>query len=294
MNGPITAPVVTLPKVRRELRPTAELAADTHGAIVTGAAGTAAGETVIGTITFPAGGPWLIWGVYGFMVAVTPTAAEVVAGNFRLNAVSGDIIPNPAPSRFPMSAVGSQLGATLPSVLHPLKIWPVQYEAPGKGVMQMIVNQAVGNTVAPQCLLGVLFGKTIPSVMPIRFIDTVRAQVAAAVDTLIGTVTVAERATRITAVGGILAQDNVITTVEELIGYFRLASDDVRLPPAQFPFSGVWGGGLGALILTGGAQVPVMIPVEIPVEGGARIDCYALLNTLVTNAAEIEIFIAYE
>ncbi|MBA7705614.1 hypothetical protein ES703_114446 [subsurface metagenome] len=249
---------------------------------------------MIGTITFPAGGPWVIWGVWGFMVAATPTAAEVIAGHMRLNAVSGDILPNPAPSRFPLNAVGSQLGATLPAVMHALKIWPVLFEAPGKGVMQMIVNQAVGNTVAPECVLGVLFGKTIPSQMPIRFIDTVRAQVAAAVDTLIGTVTIAERATRITQVGGILVQDNVITTVEELLGYFRLASDDVRMPPAQFPFSAVYGAGLGALIQQAVAQLPVMIPVEIPVEGGARIDCYTLLNTAVSNAAEIEIFIAYE
>jgi len=272
----------------------AELQSDTHGAIVTGAGGTAAGETLIGTITFPAGGPWIIWGVHGSMVAVTPTAAEIVAGHFRLNAASGDIIPNPAPSRFPLSAVSSQLGATLPATQHPLKIWPVQYEAPGKGVLQLIVNQAVGNTVAPQCLLGVLFGKTIPSVRPIRYIDRVRGQVAAAVDTAIGTLTLAEKATRITAVGGILCQDNVITTVEELIGFFRLSSDDVRMPPAQFPFSAVYGGGLGALILNTGAQVPVMIPVDIPVPGGGRIDCFALLNTLVTNAAEIQIYIAYE
>jgi len=283
-----------LPAVRRELRPTTELAADTHGAVVAGTLGTAAGETVVGTITFPAGGPWVIWGLWGFVVATTPTAGETMAGHMRLNAVSGDIIPNPAPSRFPLSAVGSQLGATLPSVKHALKIWPVQYEAPGKGVVQLIVNQAVGNTVAPECVMGVLFGKTIPSMMAFRFMDTVRAQLAAAVDTLIGTVTIAERATRITAVGGILVQDNVITTVQELIGYFRLGSDDVRMPPAQFPFSAVYGGGLGALILASAAQVPVMIPVEIPVEGGARIDCYTLLNNLVTNAAEVEIFIAYE
>jgi len=196
----------------RRLRPTTpgiavpELASDTHGFAVAGAAGVAAGETVIGTVTFPAGGPWKIWGVWGFMVAVTPTAAEIVAGNMRLNSVSGDIMPNPAPSRFPLPAVSSQLGATLPSTLHPLKIWPVDYEAPGKGVMQLIVNQAVGNTVAPQCVLGVLYGKTIPSQVPIRYIDTVRAQVAAAVDTLIGTITVSEKASRITAVGGFFAR----------------------------------------------------------------------------------------
>jgi len=294
MNGPITGLIPGALPTRRELRPITELAADTHGAVVAGTLGTAAGETVVGTITFPAGGPWIIWGLWGFMVATTPTAAEVVAGHMRLNAVSGDILPNPAPSRFPLNAVGSQLGATLPAVKHALKIWPVSYEAPGKGVIQLIINQAVGNTVAPEAVMGVLFGKTVPSYMPYRFMDTVRAQLAAAVDTLIGTVTIAERATRIIAVGGILAQDNVITTVQELIGYFRLASDDVGMAPAQYPFSAVYGGGLGALILASAAQVPVMIPVEIPVEGGARIDCYTLLNNLVTNAAEVEIFIAYE
>lgn len=271
-----------------------EMVSDTHSAIVTGAGGTAAGETVIGTITFPAGGPWIIWGVFGFMVAATPTAAEVIAGHMRLNAASGDIVPNPAPSRFPLSGVMSQLGGTLPAVKHPLKIWPTDYGAPGKGVLQLILSQAVGNTVAPQSVLGVLFGKTIPSVRPIRYIDSVRIQTNAAVDTAIGTITLAEKATKITAVGGILVQDNVITTAEELIGFFRLSSDDVRMPPAQFPFSACYGAGLGALIVANSAQVPVMIPVEIPVPGGGRIDCFVDLNTALTTNAEIEIFIAYE
>lgn len=284
---------------RREMRPVPraavpELESDTHGSVVAGAAGTAAGETVIGTITFPAGGPWKIWGVWGFMVAATPTAAEVVAGHMKLNAVSGDIIPNPAPSRFPLSAVGSMLGATLPVQMHPLQIFAVDYETPGKGVLQLIVNQAVGNTVAPQCVLGVLYGKTIPVQYPIRFIDRVRVQTALAVDTAVGTITVAEKASRITAVGGILVQDNVITTAEELLGFFRLGSDDVRMPPALFPFSAAYGAGLGALILAGVAQRPVMIPVDIPIHGGGRIDAFVDLNTALTNAAEVQIYIAYE
>jgi len=274
--------------------PVAELSSDTHSVIVAGAAGVAAGETVIGTITFPAGGPWKLWGVFGFMVNATPTAAEVIAGHMRLNAVSGDIIPNPAPSRFPLSAVGSSLGGTLPPVIHPLKIWNVDYEAPGKGVLQLIVNQAVGNIVAPQCLLGVLFGKTVPSQKAFRFVDMVRIQTNLAVDTVIGTITLAEKATRIIAVGGILAQDNVITTAEELIGFFRLSSDDVRMPPAQFPFSAVYGAGLGAAIEQAAAQVPVMIPVDIPVPGGGRIDCFVDLNTALTTNAEVQVYLAYE
>ncbi len=271
-----------------------ELASDTHGAVVSGAADTAAGETVIGAITFPAGGPWKIWGLWGFMVNATLTAAEVVAGHIRLNSVSGDIIPNPAPSRFPLSAVGSILGAVGSPQMHSLQIFPVFYEAPGKGVMQLIVNQAVGNAVAPQCVLGILFGKSIPQAYPFRYIDRVRVQTKAAVDTAVGTVTLAEKATRITAIGGILIQDNVITTQEELLGFFRLSSDDVRMPPAQFPFSAVYGAGLGAAINQPVAQVPRMIPVEIPVPGGGRIDVFVDLNTGLTNEAEVQIYIAYE
>ena len=271
-----------------------ELVSDSHGAAVVGAGGVVAGETVIGQITFPAGGPWKIWGVWGFMVNATITPAEVLCGNMRIEAVSGDITPNPAPSRFPLAAIGSILGATGPQQMHPLKVWPVDYEAPGKGVINLIVNQPVGNTVAPQCALGVLFGKTVPSQVPIRFIDTVRVQTNLAPDTAIGQLTLAEKATRITAIGGILVQDNVVVTLEELIGFFRLSSDDVRMPPAQFPFSAVYGGGLGALIEDGVAQTPVMIPVNIPVPGGGRIDCFVDVNTATTNNFEVQIYIAYE
>jgi len=284
----------------RQVRPAApprggpELVSDTHGAVVVGAGGVVAGETVIGQIIFPAGGPWKIWGLWGFMVNVTMTAAEVLCGNMRIDAVSGDIVPNPSPSRFPLGAIGSILGATGPQQMHPLKVWPVDYEAPGKGVINLIVNQPVGNTVAPQCALGVLFGKTVPSMVPIRFIDTVRVQTNLAPDTAIGQLTLAEKATRITAVGGILVQDNVITTVESLIGFFRLSSDDIRMPPAQFPFSAVYGGGLGALIEDGVAQTPVMIPVNIPVPGGGRIDCFVDVNVATTNNFEVQIYIAYE
>jgi len=287
----IQAPVRP-PPAARPAQPDVE--SDTHSVIVTGAGGTAAGETVIGTVTFPAGGPWKIWGLFGFMVNATKTAAEVVCGNMRLNSVSGDIEPNPSPSRFPLGAVGSILGATGAPAMHRLHIWPVDFTAPGKGVLQLIVNQPVGNTVAPQCVLGVMFGKTVPTGRPIRYIETVRAQTNLAVDTVIGQILLAEKATRITHVGGILVQDNVMTTAEELIGYFRLASDDIRMPPAQFPFSAVFGAGIGAAIDAGLAQIPKMIPVEIPTPGGARIDCYVDLNTALTNAAEIQIYIAYE
>jgi hypothetical protein len=79
-----------------------------------------------------------------------------------------------------------------------------------------------------------------------------------------------------------------------LIGFFRLASDDVKLPPMQLPFNNVYGAGLGALIQGGNQGRIDYIPVDIPVQGGARINAFVDLNTAVTNAADCEIFIAYE
>jgi len=85
-----------------------------------------------------------------------------------------------------------------------------------------------------------------------------------------------------------------LTTAEELIGFFRLSSDDVNLAPSQWPFGASYGAGVGALIGNDVIAPPSMIPVAIGVPGGARIDTFVDLNTALTNAAEVEIFIGYE
>ncbi len=266
----------------------------TFGMAVAGAGSAAAGDTTIGTITLPANGPWTIFQVWALMAAATATAAEKRGGHFRLNSVSGDLEPNPAPSRFPTGLVSAQLGATGGQAICPLQIHDVDYRAQGKAVIELIFNNAATVTVADQVVLGIIFGKTRPVKKPIRFIDRARAQVTAATDTTIGTLILSEGATRIIGVGCVAAQDNVLTTAEELIGFFRLASDDVPIVPAQYPLSAAFGAGLGALVGPPAMAQPVIIPVDIPVPGGARIDCFVDLNTALTNAAEVEVFIAYE
>jgi hypothetical protein len=201
--------------------------------------------------------------------------------------------PNPAPSRFPTGIIGSFLGAVEDAVYSPTLFYDVDYEASGKAVIDMIYNEPTAVTVATQVVLGVCFGKTIPTPQRIRFIDRVRVAQTAVADTAVGTITISEKAEQIVAVGCVIAQDAVITAGEELLGYFRLASDDIKMPPAQFPCSGGFGAGLGATIGQSMASVPMMVPVLIPVVGGARIDCFIKLNTAVTNAAEVEVFIAY-
>lgn len=272
----------------------AELETNTHSSIVVGTMGIGAGDNAVGAITLPAGGPWLIHDVFCQVVSVTPTAAESVGGHFRFDPASGDLTPAPAPSRFPVFESGSSLGATIDRGHCPLNLFPVNWIGAGKAVINCVYHNAIAGTVGTEVVLGMMYGKARPEKKPLVFSDVARAAVAVTADTAIGTITLAEKATKIVGICGILSQDGVLVTVESLTGFFRLASDDVKLPPMQLPFNNVYGGGLGALI-QGGNQGPInYIPVDIPVEGGARINAFVDLNVAVSNAADVEIFIAYE
>ena len=267
---------------------------DSHCAVVVGAGSTAAGDTSLGTITLPAGGPWIIMGVFAQVAAPTATAGECFGGHVRLVSLDGDVDPNPAPSRFPTGIGPSFLGATHPVTHNELMVFDCEYTAPGKARIEIIYNEASAVTVATQVVAGIIFGKTRAGKRPIKFINRVRAAVTSAADTSVGTITLSEKAVAITYVGGVLAQDGVLTVAEELLGFFRLSSDDVNMAPSQWPFNAAYSAGLGALIANNEVVLPKMIPVIISVPGGARIDCFVDLNTAVTNAAEVEIFIAYE
>jgi len=271
-----------------------EAETNTHSMLVAGAGLAAQGDALIGTITLPAGGPWLVHDVYGQVAAVTATAAEVVGGHYRFEVASGDLTPNPAPSRFPCREASSALGATIDRGVSQLNLFPVAWEAAGKAVINIYGYNNVANTGIPQWIIGLLFGKTRPEKRPMLFCDTVRAAVAAAADTAVGTITLAEKATRITGICGILNQSGVLVTAEELLGFFRLSSDDVKLPPMQLPFNCAYGAGLGALITGASERTIQFIPIDIPVVGGARIAVNVDLNTAVTNAADVAIYLAYE
>lgn len=267
---------------------------NTHGLVIAAAGQTAAGELSLGTVTLPADGPWIIHNVFGQIVSATATAAEATGGYMRFDAASGDIDPNPAPSRWPVICSGSTLGATIDQQFCALQMYDVNWAAPGRATLQFLFNNTVAATVAPQIVMGILFGKSIPEKKRFLFCDTCRVTTNSAADTAIGTITLSEKATRITGLMGVLVNDGVLTTAEELIGFFRLASDDVNLVPAQYPFPMGFSAGLGALI-QGASFVPSgFIPVDIPIVGGARINCFVDLNTAVTTAAEVQVYIAYE
>jgi len=266
----------------------------THSDLVVGAGGTVAGVTTIGTIILPAGGPWIIYGVFGQVVQQTATPGESFGGSVELIAIGGDIRPNPSPSRFPIGMGGSFLGATNAQRCTPLALWPVNYEAPGKASIQMNYREESAVTVASLVICGLLYGLAIPETKRITYIDRVRVATNAAAETAVGDFTLSESASRITHVGGIIVQDNVLVTAEELLGFFRLSSDSAIIQPANYPCGQAFGAGLGAVIEQPFAFVPRMIPVDIPVPGGSIIEAFIDLSTAVTNNAEVEIFLAYE
>lgn len=266
-----------------------------HSMIVSGGASTGAADTTIGTIELPARetGNWIIHKIFAQVVRATATAAESVGGNIRLSPAQGELTPNPAPSRFPVFESGSFLGATADVSHCPLQMFDVQYEATGQARIDIIYENAIAATVAAQVVAGVIFGDARPEVMPALFCDRVRNTVTAATESSIGTITLSQNASMITGLCGILQQDGVLTAGEELIGFFSMSSDDVKLVPAQFPFNTVFGAGLGGTI-QGGDQGKIMfLPVNIEVPDGARIDCFVDLNTAVTNGADVEIFLQY-
>ena len=267
---------------------------NTHSALVTGAGSTAAADTTIGQITLPADGPWLIHNVFALLARATATAAESIGGHFRLESAQGDIEPSPAPSRFPVFESGSFLGATAPVSKMDLALYDVNYTAPGRSAINMIYHQAIACTVAAQVILGVMYGRTRPEKRPIQYCDTVRAAVTTTAASQLGTITLSERATRITQIAAVLQQDGVLVTAEELIGHIYLTSDDIDLVPAQYPCNSAFGAGIGILIDGAGSSPVNFIPVDIPVPAGARVNVFAVLNTAVTNGADCEVFLGYE
>lgn len=274
--------------------PGTEGEADTHGMTARGAGGAAIGNTTIANIVLPAGGDWRIFGFWGQVVPATATAAEVIGGHISFQATAGDLTPDPSPTKFPIPAFGSFLGAAAPVQVSPLRVYPIDYVAPGKASIDLIYHTPVALTVAPQVAMGIIFGKTIPPLRPFVFMDGARTTVAGATPSAVGTLVLAEKASRITWISGIVAQDGVLVAGEELIGIFKLDSDDIKMTPAEYPLSAAIGAGLGTAIGSPAPIMPVWIPVSIPVKGGARIDCTVDLNTAITNAADVEIFVAYE
>ena len=268
----------------------------THGMAVQGVGGTAdASLTQVGAnIILPAGGPWLIQKIWGQACLHTPTVSESLIGSLVFNSFSGDIEPDPAPGVYPIMGLPGAMGANEPQPMSPLSIWDVDWSASGKATVQLSFLNRGGNTVAPEIACGIIFDSEPIVRRPLKFCDGVHASVAAAVATAIGTITLAEKATRIVGICTTLVNGAAVAASEESMGIITLQSDDIKLPPSQYPTAFCHSAALGTP--TGACSCPGydFIPLNIPVEGGARININITMSIAVTGGADVCTYIAYE
>lgn len=268
----------------------------THAFVVTGNGGTAADAvTQIGdNITLPAGGPWIIHGIWGQVVRVTTVPNEGAGGIIRLDTISGDITPQPAPAKFPLigACVAESANAAISAV--PLNIFDVLYNAAGKATAKLsyINDQAI--TTASKIAAGIIFGDSIPIPKNSPFCDSVQADFASAAETQLGTITLAEKATRITGILADLNKADAVTVAEEIMATIRLGSPDIQFPPAQYPCCRAFNASDGTAVGQSATPMALFIPVDIPVIGGARVDVFATTTRSVTGNASVRVFLKYE
>lgn len=271
------------------------MAADSsHGQVIVAAGVATVANTRLGEFTVPAReGGWTMNHVMGQLVPITNTPAEAVNGFFGFTTPTGNFEPSPDPSRFLVAAQSSCLGAVADVPTCPLHRYDIENKIAGNALVGIAVELAIAAATAPIWAVGVHYAPDI--VVPKRafWCDRVRTTVTAAARTLVGRITLSERASEIVGIMGHLIQDGVLVTAEELIGFYDLVSDDVSLQPSEWLFNQAFGAGLGATINGGQIAPPMPHPVSIPVPGGAKIDCFVTLETAVTNGADAEIMILY-
>jgi len=268
----------------------------THALATTGAASTgAATKTKIGsTFTMPAGGPWLIHHIWGQVARITSKESEGSGGIFHVDALAGDLTPDPAPGNYPL------IGGCVPeSANHEisamgLNLIPVAWEASGKAQIDLSYSNLLASTTAPVVACGIIFGDSKPEPAPLTFCDVVSASFASATEQTIGTITLAEKATRIVGILAALNKGDALTAAEIVMATIRLDSADVKFAPAQFPCAFAYNSSKGTAVGSSAQPRADFIPVDIPVQGGARVDVLATTTQSVTGNADLQVFIAYQ
>ena len=268
----------------------------THALAVQGPGSTGARDiTQIGSnITLPAGGPWTIFGLWGQVVRSTTSPDQGTGGELIFNSVSGDLTPDPAPGKYPL--IGSPIAESANTALSavPLNIWPVNWQASGKAVISLSYRQQLAITTASEVAAGIIFGDAVPTMQPLQFVDSVQSSFASASEQTIGTITLAEKATRIVGILADLNKGEASTTAEEVMATIRLASNDIKMPPSQYPCNRAFNASDGTAVGQSAVAQSQFIPVDIPVVGGSIISVLATTSISVTGNADIAVYIAYE
>ncbi|KKM99115.1 hypothetical protein LCGC14_1151110 [marine sediment metagenome] len=268
----------------------------TFGLARTGTGGTTAlAVTAIGSgLTLPAGGPWNIHHLWGQVAKVSTIPDEGTGGVLLVNSVSGDVTPDPAPGRYPLigSPASESANAAISAV--PLNLWPVDWQGAGKATLTLSYIQQLAITTGSIVACGIIFGTAPPEVRPLKFVDRVQSSFASAAEQTIGSITLAEKATRIVGILADLNKGDVPTAGEAIMATIRLDSADVKFPPAQYPCNRAFNASDGTAVGQSAVAQSQFIPVDIDVQGGAIVDVFATTTVSVTGNADITVYLAYE
>ncbi len=268
----------------------------TYGLITTGTGGTAAAaKTQIGSnLTIPAGGPYVIHTIHGVDAKVTTVPNEGIGGQLIVDSYSGDITPDPAPGKYPLPGTPANVSVNDGLASKPVAMWDVNWQAAGKAVIQLYYLNILAITTGSAVVAGIIFGNEIPVKKPLVFCDGVYASFAATAETAIGSITLAEKATRIVGILANLNHGDAVTIAQATAGYIRLTSNDVDLNPGMFPCDRAFDAADGTPV--GACSIPKseFIPVDIEVPGGATINILGTTTQSVTGNADFSVFLAYE
>lgn len=261
-----------------------------------GVGGTSALEkTAIGAIIeMPAGPDHLIHTIWAQVAKLTTAADEGTGGDMILDSLSGDITPQPAPAVFPLIGSPANPSANEGISAVALNMWPVAYNASGKATLQLSYRNQLAIAAGSQVSCGIIFGDTRPEIKPIIFTQVVRASFASATEQTIGEIQLAEKSTKITGIMCVLNKGDSSTIAEAVMATVRLASDDIQFPPSNYPCNLCFNAGDGTSVGPSAVPRSEWIPLDIPVEGGARVNVFATTTQSVTGNADISVYIAYE
>ncbi len=256
---------------------------------------TALATTQIGALLeLPAGGPHLIHSLWAQVAKVSTVPNEGTGGDLIVTTVSGDIEPQPAPAVFPIigSVVSESANANISVV--PLNLWAVDWTALGKATLTLSYRNELAITTGSIVAAGIIFGDNRPVAVPAKFCQVVRASFASATEQTIGTIELAEKAQKITGIMAVARKGDTPTAGEAVMVTIRLASDDIMLPPSQYPCAFAYNASDGTAV--GAASMPPaqFIPVDIPVIGGARVDIFATSTVSVTGNVDVSVYLQYE
>lgn len=268
----------------------------THAIGRLGTGALTSGETVqIGeNIILPANGPWLIYNVWSQAILVDKAINDGVVGLIILDS-SGDVTPDPAPGQFPLVSHSTrQTGFANVSDFTRVNFWRTRLIAPGKSQIQLKHTSQHTLATAPVLSVGIIFDKMIPILRYSPWSANVSKAVSTNVETLLGTIIISESAKRISSLYCDFFMTDFLAADQNIIGTFRLDSDDIDLTPSIYPAFRAYAATAGnSNALSTSIDIePIILDVTVP--GGARINIFCTLNAAVTTPVIAQCFLTYE